>query len=1244
MRGLTLFMLCLCLWLPFAALAQSDDTDRGFVAGLLEDALSGDDRNVRVEGFEGALSSRATIKKITVADTDGIWLTLSDISMTWSRRALLSGVVDIDEIVVGKLVLPRRPVPSKEPLRPEASGGFTLPNLPVAIDLKKLKVTRGELGAPLFGEAAVLAFAGSAQLANGSGAAKLDVQRLDEKGRLSFEAKYGAGTEKLALALDLNEPENGIAANLLRLPGVPPLELTIKGEGPVDDFTADLRLVTDGLERLTGRATLRGTKEGGRAFDARLGGDLAPVLAPKYRDFLGRDVRLTTRGERRPDGTLVLDALALRSAALALEGHATFDPEGWPAVLDLEGDILPPDGKRVILPLPGPTTSVSGASVILAFNAEAGNAYSFLTDAHNVHRESDRVERLALSMRGAIARETAEISGAVSFEASGLAPASAALARAVGETVNGVFDFDWRSDAPVLLRNISLQGADYGLSGEFRIAKAEDALDANLRPDVTLKAQDLSRFSALSGLTLRGAAELQISGEVQPVSGVFDLSIQGSTDGLSTGIDRLDPMLAGIGRLAGKFSRDTRGLRADQVIIRSDLARITASGILAEGASTGRATFALTDVAPIVSQLSGAAQVTVLAEQQGEVWQITTTGQLPGATQAEFVGQLRGDGQETLTASGRVKADIGRLASFAQLVGMPLSGAATVEAEGQGDVLARSFALSARGATRGLSLGAPLLRPFLKGRVDLRAALARNPEGVTNIETLSVSGAGLDAELTGKIGGGQDLLTYDVSVANLGVLIPELPGAASLIGRAQRGAGSWQVAATGQGPGEIRVKADGTVAPNGRQVDLALTGRAPLALANPYLSEQSLSGRGTFALNVKGPPNLSSLSGVLRTNDARLVWPAQSVVIAPITGTASLSGARAEVDIDARLQSGGRITVTGPIGLIAPYMADLQVRLRDGLLREEDLFEANLEGGFTVTGPLQGGARLGGDVDVQRVELRLPNLSPSYSALEGLDHRNLPGDVRQTLEFADLLGASQRSAAAPDFPINLTLRAPSRVFVRGRGLDAELGGVLRLRGTTNSVVPQGQFDLIRGRLDLLGRRLTLTEGAVWLRGSFDPVIRFAASTSVEDVDITLLLEGEASTPELTVTSTPDLPQEEALSLFLFGRDPTRISALQAIQLAAALRTLSGQGGLGLTESLRSSLGVDDLDLSTDAEGNTQASVGKYISDRVYTDISVNREGRSQIQLNLDVSPNVSVRGRVTSDGETGLGIFYERNY
>ena len=59
-----------------AEISAEADSDRGFLTGLLESNLSGEGRQVVIEGFQGALSSRATFTELRISDEDGAYLTL----------------------------------------------------------------------------------------------------------------------------------------------------------------------------------------------------------------------------------------------------------------------------------------------------------------------------------------------------------------------------------------------------------------------------------------------------------------------------------------------------------------------------------------------------------------------------------------------------------------------------------------------------------------------------------------------------------------------------------------------------------------------------------------------------------------------------------------------------------------------------------------------------------------------------------------------------------------------------------------------------------------------------------------------------------------------------------------------------------------------------------------------------------------------------------------------------------------
>ena len=260
-----------------------------------------------------------------------------------------------------------------------------------------------------------------------------------------------------------------------------------------------------------------------------------------------------------------------------------------------------------------------------------------------------------------------------------------------------------------------------------------------------------------------------------------------------------------------------------------------------------------------------------------------------------------------------------------------------------------------------------------------------------------------------------------------------------------------------------------------------------------------------------------------------------------------------------------------------------------------------------------------------------------------------PG-VRATRRKAGLTGAVAGADPAggtsgPGYALNLRINAPNRIFVRGRGLDAELGGQLRVTGSTNNIIPIGRFDLVRGRLSILGQRFDLDEGFAQLQGDFVPFLRLVATTeSANGTVVSIILEGPADELDVRFESAPELPQDEVLAQLLFGRDLSSISPLQAVQLASAVATLAGSGNGGVINNLREGLDLDDLDFVTEEDGTAAVRAGKYISERVYTDVTVGADGTSEINLNIDIDRNFTARGSVASDGETSVGIFFERDY
>jgi translocation and assembly module TamB len=121
-----------------------------------------------------------------------------------------------------------------------------------------------------------------------------------------------------------------------------------------------------------------------------------------------------------------------------------------------------------------------------------------------------------------------------------------------------------------------------------------------------------------------------------------------------------------------------------------------------------------------------------------------------------------------------------------------------------------------------------------------------------------------------------------------------------------------------------------------------------------------------------------------------------------------------------------------------------------------------------------------------------------------------------------------------------------------------------------------------------------------------------------------------------------LPEDEVLAQIVFGRSMTDLSPLQIARLASVAVELTGGNSPSLVDGLRETTGLDDIDVVQDDDGNAAVKAGKYLSDNVYLGVQSGQE--TEATINLDITETLKARGAVTSEGESSLGLFFEKDY
>jgi translocation and assembly module TamB len=298
----------------------------------------------------------------------------------------------------------------------------------------------------------------------------------------------------------------------------------------------------------------------------------------------------------------------------------------------------------------------------------------------------------------------------------------------------------------------------------------------------------------------------------------------------------------------------------------------------------------------------------------------------------------------------------------------------------------------------------------------------------------------------------------------------------------------------------------------------------------------------------------------------------------------------------------------------------------------------------TVSGRLAQKPNVDGRITIESMDVTVPDRFGSISApIPGTEHVNPTPTAAARL--AQITNAKAAKGRAPlfDATLNLTISAPNRNFVRGRGIYAEVGGNLHVSGSARDPQVDGGFDLLRGSLALLGKRLVFTQGQLRFHGDVIPELNLVAETTATDITARIAVTGPANQPSFQISSQPSLPEDEILSRILFQRPSGSLSAFQAIELANAVATLSGNNDA--FERLRRSLGVDSLDISTSATGGALVGATRAINDRISVGVTTGaRPQDNSVNVDFDVTRHLRLQAGVDATGGTSTGIGAEWEY
>ncbi len=1008
----------------------------------------------------------------------------------------------------------------------------------------------------------------------------LDVTTLSAEGAGATLAGSGQLSEtgavkgRLSMAIPDLRPFSGLAGNPLA--------------GSLDLEANALRVGAAGF-----RANIEGS-----AKELRTGIPVADVL-------LGNSATVAAALERDAAGLLIVNRLAVTSAAAELSGDAQFDPAKTKLVATLTAKLprLKPLGAALGTEMAGSVSAkldVEGPIDRLHADSEI--------EAEDFAIAGTKLDRVRLSGHIAnLSDPSAVVDG--SFRAYGLDGTLAVVA-------------ERKANSELVVPRLRIAAADSILDGSLRIA-----LDTGLiRGSISGRAPDLGRWSKLAGTPLGGRLEFVAGLDAQRGQG---LDISANATQLRAGAIE-------VGRLA------LTGRLADILRMPSGTARLSLSSVDFGAGEFASATLALDAPRPGRFAFQGDAKgkpLTVALSGAGEIE--------PGRADLR-VSRLTG-------SLGRDRLLIEQPLTFSKRDGdLAFSGLALDwgpgRVTGSGGVRGEALSLSLNAANLPIGSGARLagyrnMRGSLgftttiggtlrapQGRLSLNArdltlassrhsrltSLGLASEGNWNGRTLDLNGqvTGLKGDRIG-FNGSVPLVLNSVP---LGISVPS----------------DGRLALQLQGAGQIEHLAD--LLP---------------------LGEDRVSGRFAADIAVGGTVASPAANGRLGISDGRYENFATGAVLtnmqAELVGNRdrfTMTSFSAADNANGSLNARGSVVLGGPLGPtaeLAATLANFRVAARDEAV-------ATASGTVSIAGPLTA-PTVTAPLTIDRADINLPNsLPPNVVVLKVVETNSRTGKGPPP-------APAEQPPALPAV-LDITIDMPGNIFVRGHGLESEWRGRLTITGTSAAPVISGSLQQIRGSVDLLGKTFTLTRGAITFDGSakLDPVLDIVAEASAADITAQVIIGGFASAPTITLSSTPVVPQDEILSRVLFNRGAGQITAAQGLQLAAAADTLAG-GGPGVLDRLRGDLGLDWFRLGSGpsgpatstlnprttsgsaATGGTALSAGKYLAPGVSIGVSQGLSPpTSKITVEIELRPNLTLQGEAGQSGSTGIGLNYNYDY
>lgn len=315
-------------------------------------------------------------------------------------------------------------------------------------------------------------------------------------------------------------------------------------------------------------------------------------------------------------------------------------------------------------------------------------------------------------------------------------------------------------------------------------------------------------------------------------------------------------------------------------------------------------------------------------------------------------------------------------------------------------------------------------------------------------------------------------------------------------------------------------------------LDLRANGDLNLAVLENFDPDLEVAGAVTANASIRGSLDRPQINGQLDVKRASVHLADITTGISGANGTILFNGSQATIQSLTGSVGGGRIQLTGDIGLAGPELSyRVDATARDVRVRYPEGVSTSANADLSLRGTSQR-STLSGLVTVLRT-----GFTPRTDFSSILFQASQP--VRT-------LSARPGPLSGMRFDVRLET-APDISFESAFAQDIEVEGSLRLQGTPYNPVVLGRVNITQGQINFFGNKYTINQGSITFANPvrIEPTLNMDLETKVQGIDVILTISGPVNKLNVTPRSDPPLQYAEVLALLATGSAPTAEPTLAA---------------------------------------------------------------------------------------------------